>query len=134
MFSQFFSCHFDCFTSIKITLHFIYYRSCCTCLISIILKHVKLFYLKKQLTLGLLGETQKPIAASVDQDQIAQNVIYSVREGAINPTMFSTLSNTEIIIFVTFNLSSAAAFYLVWFKNFVVWDRIKRRSVVAVLS
>ena len=32
------------------------------------------------------------------------------------PTMFSTLSKTEIIIFVTFNLSSANAFNLVWSK------------------
>ena len=30
--------------------------------------------------------------------------------------MFSTLSKTEIIIFVTFNLSSANAFNLVWSK------------------
>ena len=32
------------------------------------------------------------------------------------PTIFSTLSKTEIIIFVTFNLSSANAFNLDWFK------------------
>ena len=32
------------------------------------------------------------------------------------PTMFSTLSKTEIIIFVTFNFSSANAFTLVWSK------------------
>ena len=32
------------------------------------------------------------------------------------PTMFSTLSKTEFIIFVTFNLSSANAFNLVWSK------------------
>ena len=32
------------------------------------------------------------------------------------PTMFSTLSKTEIIIFVTFNLSFASGFNLVWFK------------------
>ena len=32
------------------------------------------------------------------------------------PTMFSTLSKTEIIIFVTFNLLSANAFNLVWSK------------------
>ena len=31
--------------------------------------------------------------------------------------MFSTLSTTEIIIFVTFNLSSANAFNLVWSKT-----------------
>ena len=33
------------------------------------------------------------------------------------PTMFSTPSKTEIIIFVTFNLSSANAFNLVWSKT-----------------
>ena len=32
------------------------------------------------------------------------------------PTMLSTLSKTEIIIFVSFNLSSADVFNLVWFK------------------
>ena len=32
------------------------------------------------------------------------------------PTMFSTVSKTEIIIFVTFNLSSANAVNLVWSK------------------
>ena len=30
------------------------------------------------------------------------------------PIMFSTLSKTEIIIFVTFNLSFDNAFYFVW--------------------
>ena len=37
---------------------------------------------------------------------------------AISPfsTMFSTLSKTEIVIFVTFNLLSANAFNLVWSK------------------
>ena len=32
------------------------------------------------------------------------------------PTIFSTLSKTEIIIFVTFNLAFANAFNLVWSK------------------
>ena len=32
------------------------------------------------------------------------------------PTIFSTLSKTELIIFVTFNLSSANALNLVWSK------------------
>ena len=32
------------------------------------------------------------------------------------PTVFSTLSKTEIIIFVTFNVWSANAFNLVWSK------------------
>ena len=32
------------------------------------------------------------------------------------PTMFSTISKTEIIIFLTFSLSSANAFNLVWSK------------------
>ena len=36
--------------------------------------------------------------------------------------MFSTLSKTEIIIFVTFNLSSANAFNLGLVQNFVVWE------------
>ena len=83
MLSLFLCCFFACFTGIKTTLHLFI-----TGPVVHVLKHVKLFYRKKQLTLGLLGETQKPIAASVDQDQIAQNVIYSVREGAITPPPF----------------------------------------------
>ena len=35
------------------------------------------------------------------------------------PTMFSTLSKTEITVFVTFNLSSANAFNLLWSKFFL---------------
>ena len=38
------------------------------------------------------------------------------------PTMFTTLSKTEIAIFVTFNLSSANAFNLVWSKILSCWN------------
>ena len=37
------------------------------------------------------------------------------------PTMFSTLSKTEITIFVTFNLFSTNAFNLVWSKILSCW-------------
>ena len=44
------------------------------------------------------------------------------------PTMFSTLSKTEIIIFVTFNLSSENAFSLVWCKNFSCENGLKNAA------
>ena len=42
------------------------------------------------------------------------------------PTVFSTLSHREVVIFATFNLSSANAFNLVKTKKFVVWKRINK--------
>ena len=43
-----------------------------------------------------------------------RNCLY--KQFLLFPTMFSALSKTEIIIFVTFNLSFANAFNLVWSK------------------
>ena len=43
------------------------------------------------------------------------------------PSMFSTLSKTEIIIFLTFNLSSANAFNLVWSKILSCGNGLKNK-------
>ena len=43
------------------------------------------------------------------------------------PTMFSTLSNTEIIIFVRFNLSSANALNLVWSKILLFGNELRQK-------
>ena len=45
------------------------------------------------------------------------------------PTMFSTLSKTEIITFVTFNLSSANAFNLIWSKLFLCGNELRGIAV-----
>ena len=44
------------------------------------------------------------------------------------PTIFSTLSNIEIIIFVTFDSSSANAFSLVWSKIFSCGNGLNNNS------
>ena len=55
---------------------------------------------------------------------------------AISPfsKMFSTLSKTEIIIFVTFNLSSANAFSLVWCKILSCGNGFKSIWKIGTLS
>ena len=47
------------------------------------------------------------------------------------PTMFSPQSKTEILIFVTFNLSSANAFFLVWSKILSCGNGLKAPFVVS---
>ena len=49
------------------------------------------------------------------------------------PTMFSTLSKTEIIVFVAFNLSSANAFNLVWSKILSCGNELRAFSFYLVL-
>ena len=48
-----------------------------------------------------------------------RNCLY--KQFLLFPTMFFTLSKKEIIIFVTFNLSSANAFNLAWYKQFLLF-------------
>ena len=50
------------------------------------------------------------------------------------PSVFSTLSKTEIIIFVTFNLSSANAFSFGLVQNFVVWEWVKENCWIHFVS
>ena len=55
---------------------------------------------------------------------------------AISPfcTMFSPLSKTEITFFVTFNLSSANAFNLVWSNILLFGNGLKRFFVTSAVS
>ena len=66
------------------------------------------FYASKP---GFTGQTRAlPFENIVEKEKLLVQAISPF------PTMFSTLSKTELIIFVTFKLSSANAFNLVWSK------------------
>ena len=58
----------------------------------------------------LTGLGRKPFENIVEKEKLLVQAISPF------PTMFYTLSKTEIIIFVKFNLLSANAFNLVWSK------------------
>ena len=68
------------------------------------------------------GRGKKPFENIVGKREIActSNFFFS--------TMFSTLSKTEMIIFVRFNLSSTNAFNLVWFKILFCGNGLKMKG------
>ena len=68
-----------------------------------------------------MGLGKKPFESIVEKGEIACTSNFSF------PTMFSTLSKTEMIILVTFNLSSANAFNLVWSKILSCENGLKAR-------